>query len=82
MVTFRTKNHVLGKFWRALDGKILIYFRDILLSFGTFCVHLEHFSGLGIMYQEKSGNPDRNYAVGNLETKQTKFMNHCNALSL
>jgi hypothetical protein len=30
---------------------------DILLPFGTFCVHLEHFSGFGILYQEKSGNP-------------------------
>jgi hypothetical protein len=25
--------------------------------FGTFCIHLVHFSGFGIMYQEKSGNP-------------------------
>jgi hypothetical protein len=24
--------------------------------FGTFCTHLVHFSGFGIMYQEKSGN--------------------------
>jgi hypothetical protein len=30
---------------------------DILLTFGTFCVHLVHFSGLSIMYKEKSGNP-------------------------
>jgi hypothetical protein len=29
---------------------------DILLPFGTFCVHLVHFCGFGIMYQEKSGN--------------------------
>jgi hypothetical protein len=33
---------------------------DILWTFGTFCVHLVHFSGLGIMYQEKSGNPGPN----------------------
>jgi hypothetical protein len=32
---------------------------DILLPFGTFCVHLVHFSGFGIMYREKSGNPAR-----------------------
>jgi hypothetical protein len=25
--------------------------------FMTFCVPLRHFSGFGIMYQEKSGNP-------------------------
>jgi hypothetical protein len=30
---------------------------DILKQFGTFCIHLVHFSGFGIMYQEKSGNP-------------------------
>jgi hypothetical protein len=31
---------------------------DILWPFGTFCVHLVQFSGFGIMYLEKSGNPD------------------------
>jgi hypothetical protein len=31
--------------------------RDILPTFGTFCVHLVHFSSFGIMHQEKSGNP-------------------------
>jgi hypothetical protein len=31
---------------------------DILRQFGTFCIHLVHFSGFGTMYQEKSGNPD------------------------
>jgi hypothetical protein len=52
MVSFQTKNPNLGKFWRALDWKMLIfyvyleYFTDIweifiniwyiLLSFGTF----------------------------------------------
>jgi hypothetical protein len=30
---------------------------NILLRFGTFCNHLVHFSGFGIMYQDKSGNP-------------------------
>jgi hypothetical protein len=36
----------LGKFWRALDWKMLIYFMsiwNILWPFGTFCVHLVHF---------------------------------------
>jgi hypothetical protein len=33
---------------------------DILLPFGTFCVHLVHFSVFGIMYKEKSGNPGSN----------------------
>jgi hypothetical protein len=30
---------------------------DILRPIGTLCVHLVHFSGFGIVYQEKSGNP-------------------------
>jgi hypothetical protein len=30
---------------------------DISWSFGTFCVHLVHFSGFGFIYLEKSGNP-------------------------
>jgi hypothetical protein len=30
---------------------------DIIWPFGTFCIRLVHFSGFGIMYQEKSGNP-------------------------
>jgi hypothetical protein len=38
----------------------LEYFTDIwgiLGPFGIFCVHLVHFSGFGILCQEKSGNP-------------------------
>jgi hypothetical protein len=67
MVYFQTKNPNLGKFWTTLDWKMLIYFMavleystdiwDILRQFGTFCVHLVHFSGFGIMHQVKSGNP-------------------------
>jgi hypothetical protein len=41
---------------------MLIYlwpFGDILWPFGTFCFHLVHFYGFGVMYQEKSGNPGR-----------------------
>jgi hypothetical protein len=57
--------------WIILESpilKMLIYFCnlgylmdvwDIWLPFGTFCVHLAPFSGFGIMYQEKSGNPGR-----------------------
>jgi hypothetical protein len=46
MVSFQTKNPNLGKFWRALDGKMLIYFRviwNILRIFGIFYDHLVHF---------------------------------------
>jgi hypothetical protein len=59
MVSFRTKNPNLGKFWRALDVKMLIYFSaiwNILRHFGILFDHLVHFvfvwyifSGFGIM---------------------------------
>jgi hypothetical protein len=68
MVCFQTKNANLGKFWRALDWKMLIYFMpiwNILQTFGIFYNHLVHFvfiwyifSSFGNMYQDKSGNPD------------------------
>jgi hypothetical protein len=46
MVYFQTKNPVLGKFWRALDWKMSIYFKDIwniLQTFGIFYNCLVHF---------------------------------------
>jgi hypothetical protein len=68
MVSFQTQNPNLGKFWRALDWKMLIDFKaiwNILQAFGMFYDHLEHFvfiwnifSGSGNIYQEKSGNPE------------------------
>jgi hypothetical protein len=60
MVCFQTKNPNLGKCLRGLDWKMFIYFMaiwTILWRFGIFYDHLVHFSGFGIMYQEKSGNP-------------------------
>jgi hypothetical protein len=67
MVCFQTKNSNLGKFWRALDWKMLIYFMpiwNILQAFGIFYnrwghfVFIWYFFGFDITYQEKSGNPD------------------------
>jgi hypothetical protein len=71
MVCFQTKNPNLGEFGRALDWKMFIYvfyghleyfveIWDILWPFGIFCIHLVHFFGFGIVYQEKSGNPGPN----------------------
>jgi hypothetical protein len=67
MVCFQTKNPYLGKMFRALDWKMLIYFMaiwSILWIFGIFYDHLVQFvfiwyifSSFGIMHQEKSGNP-------------------------
>jgi hypothetical protein len=62
MVSFQTKAHNLGKFWRALDWKMLIYFMavwNILPTSGIFYDHFVHFvfilvyfSGFGIMHQK------------------------------
>jgi hypothetical protein len=46
MVCFQTKNPNLGKFWRALDWKMFIYFVaiwNILWRFGIVYEHLVHF---------------------------------------
>jgi hypothetical protein len=46
MVCFQSKNPNLGKFWSAIDWKMLIYFMavwNILLRFGRFSGHLVHF---------------------------------------
>jgi hypothetical protein len=62
MVSFVTKNPNLGKFWWALDGKTLIYFRatwNILRTFEILYDNMVHFLyRFCIMHQEKSGNPD------------------------
>jgi hypothetical protein len=36
---------------------------NILQAFEILCDHLVHISGFGIMYQEKSGNPDLDTAA-------------------
>jgi hypothetical protein len=64
---FQTKNFNLGKFWRALQLKMLVHFMaiwSILQPFGFFtaiwyfCGHLIYFSCFGMLDQEKSaGNP-------------------------
>jgi hypothetical protein len=68
MVYFQTKNPNLGKIWRALEWKMLLYFMTIwtryisavwynLWPFGTVCGHLVYFSFLVCLDKEKSGNP-------------------------
>jgi hypothetical protein len=67
MVCFQTKNPNLGKFWRVLLWKILLYFMTIwpiLRPLQIFYGHLIYFVAIwyifprfGILDQEKSGNP-------------------------
>jgi hypothetical protein len=68
MVYFQTKDPNLGKFWSVLQWKLLVNFvaiRSILLPFRIFygllvyfVVILAYFSRFGMLYQDKSGNPD------------------------
>jgi hypothetical protein len=60
MVCFQTKNNNLGKFWRAIEWKTLVYFMAIwyiLWLFGNVVVIWYLFPPFGILCQEKSGNP-------------------------
>jgi coproporphyrinogen III oxidase len=67
MVYFQNKNPSLGKYWRAVDRKMLKNFMAIVNILRTLAIFYDHFvhfvliwyivSGHGIMYQEKSGNP-------------------------
>jgi hypothetical protein len=67
MVYFQTKNSYLGKFWRFLQWKMLVYFIyiwSILRQFDIFYGQLVYFVVIwylfprfGIVYQEESGNP-------------------------
>jgi hypothetical protein len=65
MVSFRTKNPNLGKFWMALEGKMLIYFRAFFGIFyghlGIFYINLLLMCSFGtfflVLVQRESGNP-------------------------
>jgi hypothetical protein len=68
MVCFQTKSPNVGKFWKVLLWKILVYFMTIwiiLRPLEIFYGHLVYFVVIwyifprfGILDQEKSGNPD------------------------
>jgi hypothetical protein len=74
MVCCQTQNPNLGKFWRVLQWKMLVYFMDtwsIWWSFVIFYGHLVQFVVIwyifprfGILYQEKSGDPDWSLWIG------------------
>jgi hypothetical protein len=60
MVYFQTKNPNLGKFWRTLKRKMLVYFMTIwynLWPFGLVCGHLVYFSHFGTFGARKIWQP-------------------------
>jgi hypothetical protein len=65
MVYFKTENPNLGKFWMALDGKML-YFRvmwNILLTFGIFYDHLVYFVFIGFIFPVLISCTEKNLAT-------------------
>jgi hypothetical protein len=53
MVSFKTKNTNWGKFWRALDWEMFLYFMaiwNILRTFGIFYDHLVHLCSFGTFF--------------------------------
>jgi hypothetical protein len=66
MVCFQTKHPNLGKFWRALDWKMLIYFMatwNILWRFGIFCDRLVHFVFIWYIFQVLVSCTNKNLAT-------------------
>jgi hypothetical protein len=68
MVYFQTKNPNLGKFWRALECKMLVYFMTIwnilrtfgicnLWPFGIVCGRLVYFVRFGMFGPRKFWQP-------------------------
>jgi hypothetical protein len=63
MVCFQTKNPNLGKFWRFLQWKIMLYFMAIwsiwyiLLHYGIFCGHLVCFDPFWYIVPRKIWQP-------------------------
>jgi hypothetical protein len=64
---FSNQNRNLGKFWRALEWKMLLYFMIIwnilrhiwykLWPFGIVCGHLVYFSHFGVFRPRKIWQP-------------------------
>jgi hypothetical protein len=82
MVCFQTKNTDLGKFWRVLQRKMLVYFVSIwsiLRALEIFFGHVVYFVVIwyifprfGMLYQEKSGNPGPCHTVIEIIVKSIK----------
>jgi hypothetical protein len=83
MVYSQTKNTLQGKFWKALDGKMLIY---ILWPFGKFYRNVGYFMTIWyilcssgtffrfcIMYREKSGNPGKFFSEDDLLSERVSL---------
>jgi hypothetical protein len=69
----KQKNPNLGKFWKVLQWKMLVFVTAILsilrpkwynfVHYAKFCAHLVYFSRFGMLYREKSGNPAKDLYI-------------------
>jgi hypothetical protein len=86
---FRPKKNYLGKFWRVSQWKMLVYFMDIwsifrpvdVLILWPFVVIWYIFPRFGILYQEKSGNPDLYFLISILQTPCNASFGHDTSIS-
>jgi hypothetical protein len=51
--------------------------RYILLPFGIFVGYLVHFPRFGMLYKEKSGNPDLKETIFSLASRSRRFFTFC-----
>jgi hypothetical protein len=76
MVSVQTKNPNLGKFWRALGGKMLVYFRAVWNIFWIFYDHLVHFVFVWYIFPVLVSCTSKNLAtLGRTEN----WSSYCNA---
>jgi hypothetical protein len=90
MAYFQNKNPSLGKFWRFLQWKMLVYYMaiwSILLPFGIFCDHFGIFyvysyifSPVRYVVPKKSGNPGQ-ALISQVEESQKEIKISSNFLS-
>jgi hypothetical protein len=82
MVCFQTKNPNLGKFWRVIDWKMLIYFMaiwNILWRFGIIYDHLVHIFFIWYIFPVLVSCNKKNLAtlfVRKLKTKRKRKKMH------
>jgi hypothetical protein len=60
---------------------IFVAIWNILPTFGVFCGHLVIFSRLGMLYQEKSGNPGANPTIASYNASVVKTYSAVNSLA-
>jgi hypothetical protein len=86
MAYLQTKNPSLGKFWRALEREMCVYFwpfgivyirtLDILYGSLVLLVVIWYvFSRFGVLHQAKSGNPARSTSARDSLTYRSRAIN-------